>query len=652
MSIVIETQPAERALVHSGQTQYTFYGDGRVTASGVRAVNRLSLTSMAEGDQAKLIWNGNELILTARNAPSGPYEVPTGFVTVGNTAYLTQLLPYLQEFYLLRKDFTVQIETADFLGFRLTARRPGPQYNLTEHTVLLKSTASNLTPGRAAGLRPRYSVHVALRVQLPGTPGTDLDADFETVFESPLETGTDGRATFDVAPLLEGYLTESYPDVTPATATAGQRCYYIEYAEAYGDPIQVGRVKRSELRHLYQGGATLARQAGLGYALDSVVRQPGRLDYALRLGPLRRYIAPDSIQFLSFLNVGAALTGVRLQVDLAWLNGSASTRTDLVPTLAYPASALLTYGVGPDQLSLATLAPALTLTQYTVRLINQSGQPLTEPYVFVLDYAPRPYARQFAYVNSLGAVDVLTTWGKGSAEYNLFFEQADRPLMLPYAADEGQFEVYQAAYQEHLTVATGFRPERELQQWKDFYRSRAKWYLKRPLSRLAPDARIPMGLVSKSIQEGKDGQNLFAHSFAVTPLRKEQYYSPEDDALEEPAPPRQFAPAGSVTINQVTLVQSRDPSVPEAARSLTPDHLLTIDQLAARGDFNQKGFLKQETTDLLYRAKEDLIPVEQIQDLTQTVYTRSEADEQRLDLQRTIFSQVRLRVRAIPTPQS
>ncbi|MEZ0485443.1 hypothetical protein [Fibrella aquatica] len=646
MAIVTQQEPAARALIGSGQTQYIFYGDDRLTSAGVVAVNRLSLFSVGAGDQIRLVWAGQELILTGRANPSGPYEIPLGTSGVGNTAYLNQVLPYLRDLYAIREAFTVDIELSDFLGFTLTARRPGPQYNLTAQTSLLRHVVGNLTPGRSAGIRPRYSVHVALRVQLPDTTGENADTDYETVYTTPIETGEDGRAELDVAPLLDGYLTTSYPLTTPRLEQ--HRAYYVEYAEAYGDPLQVGRVTRTDIRHIYRGGASLARQSGSGFSLDGWVRPADRLDYALRLGPTRRYIAPDSVQFLSFLNPGATL-GVSLLVTLSWADGFAQERTELVAPRPWPASGVLTYAVGPVALDLAQVDPGRTLSGYSVRLINTATrQPITEAYTYTLDYAYRPYARQLAYVNSLGAVDVLTTWGKGSEELAYFAQQAQRALIHPYAAEEGEFQVYEAHLQDRLSLTTGYRPKTELAHWKDFYRSREKWLIRRPLTPLAADALMPMGLVSGSIQQGKDGDNLHAHAFELIALRQEHYYSPEDDAQQEPLPPRQFAPAGSVTVNQVTVLQARDPTISDAARNLTQGDLITLNQLKAQGDINQKGFLKQAIGDQLYRAKEDPIPVTQIADLNETVYTRSEIDDQQLTLQRTLVSQVRIRVRAVP----
>ncbi|MBO0946954.1 hypothetical protein [Fibrella forsythiae] len=651
MAIVIHEQPASRALLGSGQTQFTFYGDERMLASGVAAVNRVSLVQMAEGDQAKLTWNGNELTLIAKNAPSGPHEIPTGSANVNNTAYLDQLLPYLRDLYLIRQDFTVEIETTAFLGFWLTAKAPGPAYNFTEKVVFLKQSINNLSPGRSATIRPRYGVHVTLRVQRPGTTGLDMDAHYESVFVSPIETNEDGFASLDVAPLLEGYLTSSYPDITPRLDETAHRQYYIEYAEAYGDPIQVGRVSRSATFHIYRGGASIARQAKAGYSLEGFVRQPGRKDYALRLGSLRRYIAPDSIQFLTFLNVGGTVASVALQVTAGFDKGLSQTRTDLVTPMAWPASGLLTYAVGPDQLGLPALMTSVTLGQYTVSLVNAiTGELLSDAYSFVLDYAVRPYPRQFAYVNSLGALDVITTWGKGSTEYELASQQAQRSLSLPFAADEGTGEVYEQTYQEKLSVATGFRPLPELKAWRDFYRSTQKWWLKRPLNRLAPDARIPVTLLTTSIRETKDGENLVAHTFEVAHLRKEHYYSPEDDVLDDPLPPKGFAPVGTVVVTQTTVVQARDQTIPDALRGLSGEKIEAILKVVTWGNPDTKGFLKQGITDQLYRAAEDPVPVSQVAGLAETVYTRAEADQQARQQSIQLIQTQRIRARAIPMP--
>ncbi|WP_461044294.1 hypothetical protein, partial [Spirosoma harenae] len=213
-----------------------------------------------------------------------------------------------------------------------------------------------------------------------------------------------------------------------------------------------------------------------------------------------------------------------------------------------------------------------------------------------------------AYLTSLGAIDTITTYGKGSGELSIFSEQAERYLPSPYELSHGQFVEYNLSTQQQVDVATGFWPQSVLKTWTDFYRSPQKY-------RLTQEGALPVGLVSKSLKEATDGDTLFAHKWTYVYLFKDDFYTGETDDLGDGPIPHNFkmVGGGNLTITQPTLTRNIDDTIPDEVRGITPQRMGLWDAAGNRPNPLTLGFLDQSAGNQLYRRKDQL--VDYIQDL-------------------------------------
>ncbi|WP_461042508.1 hypothetical protein, partial [Spirosoma harenae] len=207
-----------------------------------------------------------------------------------------------------------------------------------------------------------------------------------------------------------------------------------------------------------------------------------------------------------------------------------------------------------------------------------------------------------AYLTSLGAIDTITTYGKGSGELSIFSEQAERYLPSPYELSHGQFVEYNLALQQQVDVATGFWPQSVLKTWTDFYRSPQKY-------RLTQEGALPVGLVSKSLKEATDGDTLFAHKWTYVYLFKDDFYTGETDDLGDGPIPHNFkmVGGGNLTISQPTITRNIDDTVPDEIRGVTPQRIGGWDVAAARPNPLTLGFLDQAAGNQLYRRNDQLV---------------------------------------------
>jgi hypothetical protein len=590
MSIALLNAPDDFALTQGGRMTAEFALSGRTVSAGTRAINRVALGGpLAEGRVIRIQWGSQAVEFTARALPAEPTDMPTGD---GNDAHYTAIIAIWQDYFAMREDFTnFRIEPGGlgtFRGIAFEARKPGLAYSITPSLDGTVAYLNDLT-GADPVYRARYSAYVELWVQpTTGPHAGTLERDhFERVASQSLEAGEDGVAALDVGAILHPLLTPDLPDVLnpfPYLSRSSHRAYYLAYAEAWGSPLRPASIRRDSIRYAYLGGASYLRRGLSGYPfLSGRVGNNPAADAALRTGPpdAVRYVPIDGLQYLTYLNTRMDLTDIRLACDVTFNNLITVGTTDLFgPVAVWKKGEKLTVPVGVQQLGLPDRYPTNTITEYSLYLIR-NGLPVSRPYRFVVDYAYRPHARQFLFVNSLGCPETVTTYGKGSVEWSRFGEVADQALPIGYDPDAGAMADYGVSLQAQVEVVTGFRTQRDLATFLDFYRSPERHQLRADGTGVWQ--LLPITVNVKSVKEAKDGEVLFAHSFSYAYRWRDHWYT-DDSGVGDDLPPPDFRPAGTVEVQVSQVVRSRDDTVPQAARDLTPTDLTQLRQVGTWGN--------------------------------------------------------------------
>ena len=604
MAIALVKAPDAFALTKGGRTSYTFSGLGRVASPGVGAQINLTINGIvAAGTNLTLRWNGRNHVLKFVESPSAPNEFHSGD---GSMAYKLQFCEELKAWYPLQEDYSITFANAlDTGSIELVAKVGGPAFNWElqlPHPELGKPFSVGTSVfGVDPIFRPGYSVLVEVWLQRPGTPGTDPVRHFRKIFPGQIDFDDSNLASFDVGSILHSELAADLPtwaSTDPYGSANSHRKYFVRYAESWGLPLQVGPLKTDVIRHAYLGGADFVRQAGPGFSLSQFTGAAGA-QQALRFGPITRYVRYDEPQFLTFANFGDTdLSQVSVQTILTYTDSTKTTDNSIFASQALASGDKVTYPVGPAQLDLSSrIAQDKTLREYSVRLMS-AGSAWSVVYRYIINGAYRPYTRYFAYLSSLGCIDTLCTYGKGSSELQHFYEQADRFLKSGYDVADGQFVNYNESLQDQTEVATGFYPQSVLRGWNDFYRSPLRFRLKNGMA-------LPISILSKSIKQAKDGDSQYAHKFEYAYSYHNDFYSQElDDSAGDGTVPPGFVPlGGTVQISQPTVVQARDNTIPDAVRALTAEMIQAMLNAAARPDPRSLGYITPDVAGKLFRIK-------------------------------------------------
>jgi hypothetical protein len=621
MPFQIITAPDALALTKGGRMLYELQGLGRLATQGTKAREVLRFDGpIPDGTVFPLQWDGQRRTITFKTNPNPnvPSEFPAGD---GSTEYARDILePYFRDYFPFREDFTAA--ASDFGAYRgivLDALRPGPAYNIrrintTSATIGQPATfpikIETILVGADPVIRENYSAYIELWLKK-----SDNDA-FVTVYKSFIETDDSGLAQFDAGEILHDILEVVLPDFSsnaPRPLTDTARPYYIAFGEASGSPKAVGKITKDQVRTACLGGADFKHRA-TGLDLVAKLRGASRsLDRAMRFGHLTRYVVPDQPEYLSFLNTRAQTVQAGLNVKLTFDDQSTLVLTNLVDAFSFAPGQKWQVGVGPYQLDLGTHIPTgRSLQEYEVRLTVDGSDPngtdhLSVAYRYILYYASSRYVRHFVYLTSLGCLDTLTTFGKGSAELDRFYQQAQRRITYTYSPSDAQYVEYDLSLQQRVEVTTGFRDQAALVLFSDFYRSPLKLRIKPGVA--GTTEALAIGIVSKSIVLAKDNDTQFAHKFEYVYQHRDEFYTEDLEPQGDPAMPIGLLVAGAPVINLSTgpILNTVDNTVPAAARLFTMGLLSGLKQLIGEGLHTAKGYLTQALGDQLYFRKDTKI---------------------------------------------
>jgi hypothetical protein len=604
MPAQLVTEPNPFALTKGGRMVYQMHGSDRIISAGSKAICLLLFSApVVDGTTLDLKWKGLVHQITFKTSPVESDEFPTGD---GSAAYVDSLLPLFKSYFPFYQDFILTRNAADQLpGIIFTAKEAGAAYNIQDPAFPVGTPFGfgRTADGADAKVRPRYGIYAELWLQKPGTTGAD-EADYVLKFKPSGDVDQNGLALFDAGDILHSELAADLPSwnlAQPQRAITSHLKYFVRYAEAWGTPLRIARISQDDTRDAYLGGADYAGRAGIGFSLDGFVqKESADKDQALRFGSKTRYVRFDEPQYLSYLNTRSTVQA-KLRVTLRYDNNTSQTYSDILDEFTFAKSDKWTLPAGVAQLKLLDLVPeGRQLVEYELRLTTaglEAGQTahLSAPYRYVLNGNYQPYTRYFAYVSSLGVIETLTTFGKGSAELTRFFEQANRFTSAFYDVAHGQFIDYDVSIQEQIEVATGFRKKIDLQHLNDFYRSSQRFHL-------IDGKALPISITSKSIKTTRDGDTTFAHKFQFVYLFRNDFYTYVGTGEEDDdSPPPGFRPMGDVTVVQNQVVNATDPTIDDSVRTITGADVMAFRRTAALPDVSSYGFLNEQNGRLVFR---------------------------------------------------
>lgn len=454
-------------------------------------------------------WQDRTVTLTAKASPlNNGYQIPSG---VGNLAHANNIKSYLEYNKIILNDFLITVVSAGGdLYLKINSKRneifPTVSFNgLTAHSTLINETLG--------AERPNFKI---LTEYFMADQGSDIYNSTGARFDFVDSTG---KVILDISEFINPNLEFDKPTLRETNIT---RCtksikkYYFVYNELYGANPVMQNYGWSSNYVVLRGGLSRRQHPDNAFFTQYLTNK------FLTWYQNDQLVRKTQPCYLTYLFRTPSLTQLRIRVETTYKSNPVAVKFTTAVTVNL--NDKLSVPCGYSQLNVGSEYPLDSVISYKVTLVrHDSNVAVSESRNFIVDTSYKPYLRHFLFESSLGGVEVITTFGKASNEYNIIGQSAEIKLPAVYSPSDADEIEYGNKNRESFEVNTGFSYNRkQFMLIKDFLLSNEK-FIYDDLKRVI----VPIKVVGKSFQFEKDGQGLYAIKFEYQYRFEDESYSLE-----------------------------------------------------------------------------------------------------------------------------
>lgn len=286
--------------------------------------------------------------------------------------------------------------------------------------------------------------------------------------------------------------------------------YYFRYADKYGVPGVSEALLKSNTYYMLHGsrpGNSLntAISPSSVYLQHAYTRADG--------GTFMKPVAPDQPDW-AYIWVDTEITGVHMQVDITWSDGS--TTTEDVPSIYFDLEAKKLYWLASGPLqnagSLSPISPDLELVAYNWRLFGDpgGGEVLLAQVSYQVNCPCHPWNLYLLMDNGFGGCETVLLRGKTKEKYEVTTrETAQRLRWTDYSVALGEMFNFNAEGQPTFEVNTGYHERWYIEHLRQLLLGQL-WIIDVDNNRF-----LRVLCESKSVDISEDDQQLFSMSITL-----------------------------------------------------------------------------------------------------------------------------------------
>lgn len=411
---------------------------------------------------------------------------------------IAQIAPYINANYLLNKHFEVE-KKLDCLVFK--ARQAGHAFNLSGNDFL-KSIINGVDRSERANFRFLVEVFFRRADQIS----------FNCVYSAQIaqDSPFSGIASIDVSSIIDAFLEDDVVRIdqpsSPLLCQKSSGDFFVQCAEVYGQPTQVQKVIKSDIKTVIKGGfATRHRPKSL---LEWLVPDPSdaQQDRFLKSGGRQQTVHINQPLWLFFVNTRANNKQLRLKKTIEYLDGTSN----------------VCYSTFCDASLFAKICfevslEARNITQVLCHLENQDNARASEDFTLFVNHEHFHKCRFFAYISGLGSLETFSTRGEGMQFYDIVNEASESERMW---GSKVQIH-YNNRLKRTFKVSTGLQEKNEYKQLAEFFLSEKKYIIEH-------SSLVPIIVVSKKAGNTSDWQRVHMTTFEFQYAAEEIKYSSHD----------------------------------------------------------------------------------------------------------------------------
>lgn len=502
MSVTLLTPPP----VHSFSNDFItakFQCTDFLQQVGVKSINEIDFNVLPAVNAAiNIKYGSTNLTMTAK--------ATANVDATGNTfdnASLNTILEGFKANFTLNRDFDIMLVGSKL---RFIAKKTALGYNFISGGV-------NNTPGVAELIRPNYRVF--FRLFLENATHTGYEEIYQTYLD--LVNGSAGFAVAQIGDKVHNKITADIdihgfeiPGLTYVECNNTARKFYFQFAESFGETIEVKKIATSQTYNVIHGG--LSFQAEASQTLSGLINPGTALaDRFLKQGSKLQYSRVDQPQFLYFYNTRATQNNAKLVTKRVFLDGTSdnvdSFSLDLEQNRKYA------FNVSAGNI----YSGIKQLDRYEVHLADNTGNRISEKQIYSIKRDGQRYLRYFLNWSSWGSLDSRCFTGVNQETLDITSLLAERILQPGYKVINGQSKVYGKSGINKFAASTGFNDAATIALNGDFYLSNLQFrYIKNTI--------LPIQVTSSSINNPADREFLYAQTFEYQYLFSNNQFTETD----------------------------------------------------------------------------------------------------------------------------
>lgn len=521
---------------------YGLQSDNLYQSAGQKFIGLLNFTDYTNSNRGNynftLNYGGMPLVfsvgLNTDDATSG-YNLPQVSGSDPDT-WLTLAMARMQGNYYLNRDFTLDIYSntgGRTFGIRFTAKNVGDQYQVTCDSAVQANTygaqlatMAVLTAGLSKQPRSNFKIMVEVWMMLPD------GSDYERLSQAFPDVDDNGSCVYDISGTVSDGLAAYGFDRPDLSAPSAEICvntcrkYYLQVAEVFGDSQVIRAVTQTTTKTAIYG--SFSKRMVEELLFPDFFINGALLNFLDQELPVKTTHLTQP-EFLTFCAFNAGIITIKLRVNITYSDNTTVQIPDVYPFNEIPQYTKVCFPTGYSQLNLGLFDNTKTVVSWTVQVFNDQNVAISQVKTYVLDYTYRPYGRYLLYQNSFGGYISNFTYGRSSREYELTFNSAEITPKGGFKLIDGDIIDYDMLATDKITLVTGFMPRRALLVYRDFILSVDRFLVDKGKA-------LPISILSNSIKEFKDGDNLYSQSFDIGFRWAEEVYTYDPDEVEPYTP--------------------------------------------------------------------------------------------------------------------
>lgn len=257
-------------------------------------------------------------------------------------------------------------------------------------------------------LQPNYKIIYEVLME-----NSYMSNEFERLHRGQLTAFNDEKGEIEVSDVLkdglERFLSFPFDNLNFAQQinTQATRRFVIKTCEYYGNPpTQPFNWDYSTFFEENYLALLAGRNEKNFYKEYLLLDYPNQ--YCLSYMPSRRKTYPNQLQYVSVVGDSAVTLGLQMEVLLTYIDGS-SASLPLFPTILVRDLDIITFGIGPQNLNLASLPNEVQ--SYRVNIKSPGSSNYIREFIFDMDCNHYEFRKDFLYFNSFGQIEVITFTG-------------------------------------------------------------------------------------------------------------------------------------------------------------------------------------------------------------------------------------------------